>query len=72
MFSTTDALNVLFKAYLYYLMSMNYANLKQLDQALQHIETSLQFNPKDKPAIDYKNTLLGRKMNKDSEPEQSQ
>ena len=59
------------KAYLYYLMSMNYANLKQLDQALQHIETSLQFNPKDKPAIDYKDTLLSRKMNRDSEPVQS-
>jgi tetratricopeptide (TPR) repeat protein len=58
------------KAYLFYLMSMNYANLKQLDQALKNIETSLQFNPKDKAAIDYKKTLVSRKMN--AEPVQSE
>ena len=55
------------KAYLYYLLSMNYANLKQLDQALKHIETSLQFNPGYKPAIDYKRTLLSRKMDTNTE-----
>ena len=60
------------KAYLYYLMSMNYANLKQLDQALKNIEISLQFNPNDKPAIDYKNKLISRKMSGNSEPVQSQ
>ena len=60
------------KAYLFYLMSMNYANLKQLDQAIKYIETSLQFNPKDKAAIDYKNTLLSRKMGLSEEPVQSQ
>ena len=55
------------KSYLYYLLSMNYANLKQLDQALKHIETSLQFNPGYKPAIDYKRTLLSRKRDTTTE-----
>jgi tetratricopeptide (TPR) repeat protein len=60
------------KSYLYYLMSMNYGNLQQLDQALKNIETSLQFNQNYKPAVDYKNTLLSRKMSRNSEPMQSQ
>jgi tetratricopeptide (TPR) repeat protein len=55
------------KSYLHYLLSMNYANLKNLDQALKHIETSLQFNPGYKPAIDYKRTLLSRTMNTNPE-----
>ena len=60
------------KSYLYYLMSMNYGSLQQLDQASKNIETSLQFNQQYKPAIDYKKTLLSRKMSRDSEPIQSQ
>jgi tetratricopeptide (TPR) repeat protein len=51
------------KSYLYYLLSMNCANLQKLDLALKHIETSLQFNPGYKPAIDYKRTLISRRMN---------
>jgi tetratricopeptide (TPR) repeat protein len=65
------AMNPEQKSYLYYLMSMNYGNLQQLDQALKNIETSLQFNQNYKPAVDYKNTLLSRKMSRNSESMQS-
>jgi tetratricopeptide (TPR) repeat protein len=59
------------KSYLYYLMSMNYANLQQLDQALKNIETSLQFNQNYKTAVDYKNRLLKRRMSRNAERMQS-
>ena len=55
------------KSYLYYLMSTNYANLKQLDNALKNIETSLQFKQNYKPALDFKDKLIRRKMSRNSE-----
>ena len=55
------------KSYLYYLMSMSYSNLKQLDNAITNIDTALKFDPEFEPAKDFKETLIRRKMSRNSE-----